>query len=60
MKMRGRNGKWFRAGSWGAVREVGVVIVFEFSPRVGECQNHCSVRGENGNRGWRGSINGEK
>ena len=60
MKMRGRNRKWFGTGSWGTVREVGVVVVFEFSPRVGERRDHHSVRGENSNRSRRGSVNGEE
>ena len=60
MKMRGRNRKWLRTGSWGTVREVGVIVVFEFSPRVGERRDYRSVRGENGNGSRRGSVNGEE
>ena len=60
MEMRGRNGKWFWAGSGGTIREIRVVVVFEFSPWIGECRDHGSVRSENSDRSRGRSINGEK
>jgi len=38
MEVRGRNGKWLRAGDQGAVREVWLIVLFEFHARVGECR----------------------
>ena len=60
MKVRGRNGKWFGTGNRGAVGEVRIVVVFKFGPRVGECGDHVSIWGKDGNRSGRGSVNGKK
>ena len=60
MKVRRGNGEWLWTGNWGAVREIGVVVVFKLSPRIGERRNHRSVRGENGNRSRRGPVNGKE
>jgi len=34
MEIRGRNGKWLGAWDRRTVRKVGLVVVFEFCPRV--------------------------
>ena len=58
--MRGRNGEWLRARSRRAVGEVGVLVMLEFGPQIGECGDHVSVQGEDGNRSQRGSVNGKE
>ena len=60
MKMRGRTGKWLGAGDWGTVRKAGVVVVFKFGPGVRECGDYVNIRGKNGNRSWRGSVDGKE
>ena len=60
MKVRGRNGKWLGTGDRGTIGETGVIVVFKFGPGVGECGDHVSIWGENGNRCRRRSVNGEE
>ena len=60
MEIRGRNGKWFWAGSGRAIRKVGVIVVFKFSPRVGKYGDHRCVRGEDIDRSGQGSVNGKE
>ena len=38
MVVRGRNGKGLGAGNRGAVRKVGLIVVFEFSPGIRQCR----------------------
>ena len=56
MEVRGRNRKWFGTGSWGAIGKVRVVVVFEFSSRVGEHGKHVSIGSEDGDWSRRGSV----
>ena len=76
MEVRGRNGKWLRAGDWGAVQKVWLVVLFKFHARVGECRRkgnaliviiinkliaqHKCVRGKYGSGSGRRSVDGEK
>ena len=61
MEVRGRNGKWLRAGNWGAVREVGLVVLFQFCAWIGKCgRGHDCVWSKYGSRSGRGSVDGKE
>ena len=60
MEMRGRNGKWLRAGSQGTVGEARVIVMFKFSPRVEKCGDHCGIGSKDMSRSGRRSIDGKE
>ena len=60
MKMRGRNGKWFRAGDRGTVRKIGIIVALKFGSGIGERRDHVSIWSEDGNRSRRGPVNGKE
>ena len=57
MEVRGRNGKWFGTGSWGAIGKIGIVVVLEFGPWIGKCRDHRGVRGEDSDGSGGRSVN---